>query len=71
MTNHMRQSKSGGNTCVSSATVPPPIGRPQNTSEAVSARRAGELSSAAIAIMLGSAAPNPRPARKRTATNAS
>ena len=36
----MRQSKSGGKTCVSSATLPPPIGKPQNISEAVEARRA-------------------------------
>ena len=71
MMNNVRQSKSGGNTCVSSATVPPPIGRPQNTSEAVSARRAGELNSAAMAIMLGSAAPNPRPASNRAVTSAS
>ena len=54
---------------MSNATLPPPIGKPQKISAAVDERRAGVLSSAAIAIMFGSAAPNPRPASSRAATS--
>jgi len=44
-------------------------GKPQKISAAVEERRAGVLSSAANAIMFGSAAPNPRPASSRVATS--
>ena len=65
-TNNARQSISGGNTCVSTAENPPPIGMPQNMIAAVCARLPGALSSVAIAIMFGNAPPKPSPARNRS-----
>jgi hypothetical protein len=65
--NNTRQSKPGGKTWVTSAEIPPPTGMPQNMMAAVEAAFSGLLISAAMAIMFGSAAPNPSPAQKRTA----
>ena len=49
--------------------MPPPNGNPQNIAAAVIVRRSGRLISEATAIMFGSAAPKPRPTRKRTANS--
>ena len=62
----MRQSNPAGSSWVVSADSPPPTGMPQNMIAAVDAAFSGRLISAAMAIMLGKAAPNPSPAQNRT-----
>ena len=69
--NSVRQSNPGGSSWVVRAASPPPTGMPQNMIAAVDAALPGRLISEAIAIRLGKAAPNPRPAQNRTANSAS